>query len=323
MGKKKSKHRSRGELLQMLNPLLPELAVLPPKVVVFEKYVITYLTPENNTMTALFLTGKVVVSLSGGVGSAIAAEIIIRQLGRENVILWFADVLGEDPDLYRYLHDLMKRWGGMLYWYTDGRHPHEVWEEKKIIPNSMIAPCTYELKIKPYRDFILAMPELPTVVIGFKPKEKKRQLNCRISYKEAIPEAVVEYPVVDHPWGERDLCDVSREELGVEPPLTYALGFDYCNCIEDGGCCRSGKRTWIQVLKYNPEGFRKRAEWEQKARSWSPIYANRSFYATKLKGNEHKTPITLLEIEQAYELFKQKGLHTPVESDEEEEIVDY
>ena len=90
---------------------------------------------------------KYIMSLSGGVASAVAAERAIKRYGRENVTLWFADTKWEDEDLYRFLDDLMKRWGGELITYTDGRTPLQVSIDAKIIPNSFLAPCTFTLKI--------------------------------------------------------------------------------------------------------------------------------------------------------------------------------
>jgi hypothetical protein len=44
-----------------------------------------------------------VVNFSGGVGSWAAARRVIARYGRSNVVLLFADTLGEDADLYRFL----------------------------------------------------------------------------------------------------------------------------------------------------------------------------------------------------------------------------
>jgi len=114
----------------------------------YKNYQIVRLDPETNKQAGALETAPYALSLSGGLGSAIAAERAIQRYGRENVTLWFADVLKEDEDLYRFLYDLMARWSGKLYWFTSGLRPEDVWEKKKIIPNTMIAPCSYDLKVK-------------------------------------------------------------------------------------------------------------------------------------------------------------------------------
>ena len=91
-----------------------------------------------------------IVSLSGGSASAVAAERVIERHGSDNTTLWFADTLWEDPDLYRFLEDLENRWDKQIVRHTDGRTPLEVADEKQLIPNSLAATCSHELKQKPF-----------------------------------------------------------------------------------------------------------------------------------------------------------------------------
>src|SRR5882762_5986973 len=119
-----------------------------------------------------------------------------KKNGRENILLWFADVKKENADLYRFVHDVMDRFGGRLYYFTGGRRPEDVWDKRKIVPNNQIAPCFYELKVKPFRNFIQAMNHLPAVYIGYKPGEDERMSSTTASYKEAIPEVTVDYPLL-------------------------------------------------------------------------------------------------------------------------------
>ena len=49
-------------------------------------------------------------SLSGGAASAVAHDRAINRYGVDRVIPWFADVLYEDDDTYRFLSDLETRW---------------------------------------------------------------------------------------------------------------------------------------------------------------------------------------------------------------------
>jgi hypothetical protein len=49
-----------------------------------------------------------IVSLSGGVGSALAAERALQRYGNR-VKLWFSDVRHEDEDLYRFMQDTARR----------------------------------------------------------------------------------------------------------------------------------------------------------------------------------------------------------------------
>src|SRR5438105_4476659 len=114
-------------------------------------YEICHLDQTNNQKMASGISAPHSVSLSGGLASAVSAERVISRYGRENTLLWFADTLSEDEDLYRFLQDCMQRWGGVLYWYTDGRTPLEVAAARRLIPCNLAAPCSYELKVKPFR----------------------------------------------------------------------------------------------------------------------------------------------------------------------------
>jgi hypothetical protein len=243
------------------------------------------------------------VSLSGGLASARAAELVIERQGRDAVGLMFMDTLYEDEDLYRFLADLMARWGGLLYWYTDGRTPLEVAEQKKLIPCNMAAPCSYELKVKPFRQFLQAMPSLPVVYIGLDHWEKKRLQSVKASYAAALPDVVVEYPLL---WQieTRSLVEVCRQDWHIEPPRLYTLNFKHNNC--GGRCVRQGSAEWRRLARHFPERYAACEAWEQEQRDLGGARARRSF-ASRMS-NGVKLPYTLTEIRtdeanRALELF--------------------
>lgn len=252
-------------------------------------YNVCNLDPRNQCAVATSVSAEHAVSLSGGLASAVAAERVIQRYGREQVILWFADTLYEDEDLYRFLHDCMKRWQGVLYWYTDGRTPLEVAAQKKLIPCNLAAPCSYELKVKPFRQFIQAMPSLPVVYIGLDRWEKRRLVSVKQSYGQAIPAAVVDYPLLWEPVEVRPLVDVCRQDWGIEPPRLYALGFSHNNC--GGRCVRQGIREWVRLGTHFPERYRACEEWEQEQRAQGGARAKRSFCAVQRNGTKQSFPL--------------------------------
>ena len=273
--------------------LFPAFDGPQPIVEQYEGYKIVYLTPETNTIAARSEDAPYGVSLSGGMGSAFAGERAIQRYGREQVFFWFADVLKEDTDLYRFLHDLMRRWGGTLYWFRDGRRPEEVWEQKQIIPNNLICPCSYDLKVKHFRAFIKAMPRLPQVIIGYKPDETKRQERTCVSYEKAIPKSQVVYPLSWEPVEHRDLAEICQQELGIAPPRVYALGFEYNNCGTD--CCRSGIGGRILEAIYYPETYAEAMAWEEKMQAQVGDYT-----FTRHEVKKQKVRISLRTILQEY-----------------------
>lgn len=262
----------------------------------FDGYEIALLSVTSNRLAASQEKAQYAVSLSGGLGSAIAGERAIRQYGRDQVVFWFADVLKEDEDLYRYLHDLMRRWGGRLYWFRSGMRPEDVWEKHHIIPNNWMCPCSYELKVKFFREFILAMPTLPRVFLGYKPEETARQERTCASYIEAIPASIVQYPLLWEPAEQRDLSDVCQQELGIVPPRVYALGFGYNNC--GGDCCRSGIGGRVLEAISFPDRYQQAMQWEEMMRSKGGSLAGKAFCARVVNGQ--KVPLTLREILHEY-----------------------
>jgi hypothetical protein len=262
----------------------------------FDGYDIVYLSPEANRLAAQREEAPYALSLSGGLGSAIAGERAIARYGREQVLFWFADVMKEDEDLYRFLHDLMKRWGGRLYWFCSGMRPEDVWEKRRIIPNNRMCPCSYELKVKYYREFILSMPRLPQVMIGYKAEELQRQERTCASYAQAIPASHVEYPLLWEPAEERDLGIVCQQELGIVPPRVYGLGFSYNNCGTD--CCRSGIGGRVLEAIYFPDRYQQAMEWEEMMRGKGGALEGKAFCTRVVNGA--KVPFTLREILQEY-----------------------
>lgn len=265
----------------------------------YEGYEILYLTPASNVWAAQGLEAKHIVSLSGGLGSAIAAERAIQRYGRENVIIWFADVKKENRDLYRFLHDLMRRFGGRLYYYVDGRRPEDVWDQKKLIPNNRIAPCSFLLKVHPFRNFVLAMAALPTIYIGYKLGEDDRMCDTSASYHEAIPEASVDYPLLWRPAEVRDLVTVCEHDLGIIVPLLYRLGYDYNNC--GGECCRAGQTSWIRTYECFPQRFFHMADWEDDARSQGDARASYTMCSRERNKQKESLPLSTIAAEHSAE----------------------
>ena len=259
-------------------------------------YTIIHLTPENNAQVAQDLTEQHAVSFSGGIPSAEVVERVIRKYGREHVLIWFADVKTEDADLYRFIDDCMTRWGGTLYYYTDGRTPLDVAQEKKLIPCDLHCPCSYDLKVKAFRQFIQAMPSLPTVYIGLEPWEVKRLASVTKSYAQAIPQAIVEYPLLWEPQEERPFTQVCREDWGIEPPRLYTWGFKHNNC--GGACVRQGVKEWVRLGYYKPELYAQYEQWEQEQRAQGGPRASRSFCSVQRNGK--KQAITLAQIRAEY-----------------------
>lgn len=233
---------------------------------------------------------RYIVSLSGGVSSAVAADRVIAVYGVSKVTLWFADTLIEDADLYRFLADCLKRWGnsraarwlmkrrklrpdgrtmtrkiGNFIYHTEGKTPEWIAREKRIIPNQKVAPCTYELKIKPFIEWLdkLRGQGTFTICLGYNVDEthrtKKRYWWHRYNGKPRKPQGYARrfahahesYPLLWQPeiW---DGFTIVRR-WGIEIPKLYREGFSNNNC--GGKCWRGGLRHWARLRVIRPKSY--------------------------------------------------------------------
>jgi hypothetical protein len=235
---------------------------------------------------------KYVLSLSGGAASAVAADRAIARYGRENVLLWMANTSFEDADLWRFVEDCMQRWTGILFTGCDGRTPLEIAEWKQIIPSSHIAPCSYALKIKPFRDWLAQQEKPLTVLLELGWNEQQRMAAPRKHY-EAIEGVSVDYPLMWQPLEFRPYQEVVQA-WGIEPPRMYAMGFSHNNC--GGRCVKQGIREWQRLAVHFPERFAEMRDWEQAQRAKGGARANYAMLTDRRGGI--KKPLTLLELEQ-------------------------
>jgi len=200
-----------------------------------------------------------IISISGGVASAVAANRVLNK--HPQAISWFADTGFEDGDLYRFLDDLESYWGRQIVRHKDGRTPLEIFEGKNIIGNSRMAPCSLELKIKPFTAYL--KENLPaTVYLGLDWTEYHRTIKPTENYNRLG--AVVDYPLMWNPKQLKRDYIKEIESWGVDIPRLYRLGFTHNNC--GGRCIRQGEIYWKKLKEVMPERFNQMDKWEQKQR---------------------------------------------------------
>jgi 3'-phosphoadenosine 5'-phosphosulfate sulfotransferase (PAPS reductase)/FAD synthetase len=232
-----------------------------------------------------------VSSLSGGAASAVATDRAIARYGRDAITPWIADTTFEDADLWRFVYALMDRWGSALAIGRDGRNPLQVAEDKQIIPNQKIAPCSYELKIKPFLAFLEEQPRPLTVLLGLDWKEQHRLAAPRKHY-EALEGVTVDYPLLWQPLEFRPYQDVVRS-WGIAPPRLYDMGFPHNNC--GGRCVKQGLREWQRLKIHFPERFAAMRDWEHAQRAKGGARAN--YAIARDQSGDQVRPLTLAELE--------------------------
>lgn len=229
---------------------------------------------------------RYVVSVSSGASSAVAAERVLQRYGSENVDLVFADTKHEHEDNYRFLSDLEARWGKAIIRFADGRTPEQVWDDRQIIPNDMLAPCTYELKLKLIVDYVQSLRKhgyMVVMCVGYSLKDTRRRSKMANQYPKWMVDrypgrllatvvnwstagnAIVEFPCL---WKPIDLDVLETvKSWGIKLPAMYALGFTSANC--NGDCPKGGSAHWRRVLTHYPEIYQRRESWEREKRKHS------------------------------------------------------
>ena len=235
---------------------------------------------------------KHIVSISGGSGSAVAADRVLNRYQKEDVILWFSDTGWEDEDLYRFLIDLENRWKHDIIRHWDGRTPLDVAEQRQLIPNSMIAPCSHELKQIPFKKFLKTFEGAPvTVHLGMDWTEEHRHARPKATYEE-FEGVTVDFPLTWNPLA-NIAYHTTIKSWGIEPPRLYSLGFPHNNC--GGRCIRQGIKEWLRLKETFPDRFEEVKKWERSQRRKGGPRAKRAIL--KQSKNGVAKPITLAQLE--------------------------
>jgi 3'-phosphoadenosine 5'-phosphosulfate sulfotransferase (PAPS reductase)/FAD synthetase len=243
----------------------------------------------------------VIVSLSGGNSSAVAAERAIAKWGRERVELVFCDTDWEDDDLYRFLDDVERYLDMPITLLWDGRNPLQVGEDEHIIPNQFLAKCSDRLKIDVMQRHVRqyqAAGQQVVMVIGYdyrdaQPRGNKPQGRLPGTRKAWAKQGVlVDYPLLDKPV-ELD-SGATVKAWGVQPQRMYALGYSHGNC--GGSCVKQGKGDWRRTLTHFPERYAEAEAWERKMRE-NPTNAGYTFLRDERDGYGGNITLEQLRLE--------------------------
>ena len=248
-----------------------------------------------------------ICSFSGGLSSAVMTDRVIKKYSRKKIIIWIADTLIENEDLWRFVSDCMKQWGGKLFKHVDGRTPFDVAEQKQIIPNQKIAPCTFELKIKPFTNWLWKLSKPVTIHLGYSNDEfsriDKRRFYHRVGNKLKTPKGYgrrihgvyEDFPLIWYP--SLNKSDVKKEfdQWNIELPEMYQFGYRNNNC--GGQCFRQTISDWLLTREYYPDRFYFSRDWELKQREHE-TRKNYSICRRQVKGQLQK--LTLDDIDKMY-----------------------
>lgn len=206
---------------------------------------------------------KHIVKYSGGVGSWAAAKRVAERYGTQDLVLLFADVKDEHPDLYRFLEEGAANIGVCVTYISDGRTPRQVMSDEKLIGNSLKDPCSKILK----RELLDKWkrqhcdPNESCLYIGIDWTEEHRFHRFAERSKPFRAEA----PLLWKPMLDKNQAMAWCTREGIELPLLYRQGFSHNNC--GGACIKGGQAMWAKLLQFDPKRYLEWENWEQEMRA--------------------------------------------------------
>jgi hypothetical protein len=195
---------------------------------------------------------KHIVSYSGGIGSAITADLVIKEYGKENVILLFADTFMEDEDLYRFNTDIQSLFGIKITKIADGRTPWEVFRDESYIGNTRVDPCSRILKRTLLSRWVKNRFSSTEVVVhvGIDYSEKHRiERLAEVMKPYKYMAILVEKEIMLRPSDKIKWC----KENNIDPPRLYTMGFPHNNC--GGFCVKAGLGQFKMLYEKLPERY--------------------------------------------------------------------
>lgn len=207
---------------------------------------------------------KHIVFYSGGIGSWMTAKRVVEKEGKENVVLLFTDTLIEDQDLYRFIGETVEEMDVEYVYIADGRNPWEVFKDVRYLGNSRLAQCSHLLKQKPASEWLKENygPDECVLYLGIDWSESHRR---RAPIKNWAPYSV-EFPMCEKPYMNKWEMIKELNELGIETPRLYDLGFSHNNC--GGFCVRGGQGHFANLLKQMPDLYKFHEGKEQEMREY-------------------------------------------------------
>lgn len=198
---------------------------------------------------------KIVVWVSCGAASAVAAIETVRAYGAHRVRLVNNPIAEEDEDNQRFVDQLSLLVGVEIERARSKEYPDQscvdVWEKRKYMSGPLGAPCTMILK-KWARQQWEAVNHVDWHVLGFTADETGRHDRFTQTDRDNVLPILIERGIT------KDDCYRICQEWGLDLPRVYSWGYPNANCI---GCVKaSGVSYWNHVRTQNPDVFDARAE---------------------------------------------------------------
>lgn len=235
---------------------------------------------------------KCVAHYSGGLSSHLAAHRAIEEYGVDNVTLLFADVKGEDDDLYRFIREGSSVLGAKLVTVSDGRTIWQVMRDERFLANSRVDPCSRVLKREVLDRWVAENAPDAVHVVGYTACETGRAERLRTKYGGRIRFPLMEPPTIT----KAQVLPEFRELFpDIAPPCLYLMGAEHNNC--GGACVKAGHAHFRWLLENLPDKY---AEWEREEESMRQFLDRDVSILKDRRGGEART-ITLRQFRERIE----------------------
>ena len=180
-----------------------------------------------------------------------AASAITAAISNPDVIV-YCDTGSEHPDNARFMRDCEQAFGFTITILKSEkfRDTWHVWEHERYLAGIHGAACTRALKVRPR----LAFHQGGDIDLWGYTADKRDMMRAE-SLREIIPDS--QFPLIERGLNKAACLDLLLR-AGVDPPLTYALGFEHANCIPCPKASASG--YWALVRQHYPERFARMVE---------------------------------------------------------------
>jgi PP-loop superfamily ATP-utilizing enzyme len=194
---------------------------------------------------------------SGGVTSAVACKLTQNIYGKDRVRMVFIDTRNEDEDTYRFMEDCQNWYDVEIETITSNEYQsvRDVWYKHLSLNVANGAVCSYKMK-RVVREKWQKDNPYEHQVFGFDSLESRRAMALRMNHPKVKPI----FPLMFYGMVKKDCIDL-LQEIGIEPPRTYRLGFHNNNCFNTG-CVQGGIGYWQKIKREYPDKFEEMAKVE-------------------------------------------------------------
>jgi len=192
---------------------------------------------------------NIIAWFSAGVTSAVACKLAIDKY--ENVEIYYIETGCAHPDNERFIKDCEKWYGKKINIVTNSKgyeNQIDVIKKTRYVNGPSGARCTVELK-KNVRFEIENKEDWTNQVFGFEYSQK--EINRAVRFKEQHSSTNPLFPLINKGLT-KNQCAWILNEVGIELPVMYSLGYENNNCI---GCVKGGSFYWNKIRKDFPEWF--------------------------------------------------------------------